>query len=180
MENEKRNQFGDEVMPFIRIGIAILIVLILSLAISRLVYPFDVGVLEAFSWMPATHLLEGKNPYAFAFTPTYGMSPYGVVYYALLAVGVEIFGYQIWFGRILSIVGFAVCIWAVVRIVGKLARGEEAVWFACLAGLAMFPGQFGISLMRSDLIAAAFAFSALALIFKLEENQKISLNFNYS
>ncbi len=161
-------------LPFIRIGIAILGVLILSLIISRLVYPFGVDHWETLSWMPATHLLEGKNPYAFAFTPPYGMSPYGIVYYALIAVGVEIFGYQIWFGRILSVLAFVICIWAVVRIVGKLAHGKEAVWFACLAGLAMFPPQIWISMMRSDLIAAAFGFSALALVFTLEEDRKIS------
>ncbi|CAN5763169.1 hypothetical protein BH24ACI1_BH24ACI1_27250 [soil metagenome] len=174
MGNEKKNQFGGEILPFIRIGIAILGVLILSLSISRLVYPYGVGAWEAFNWMPATHLLEGKNPYAFAFTPPYGMSPYGIVYYALIAVGVQIFGYQIWFGRILSVLAFVVCIWAVVRIVGKLTHGKEAVWFACLAGLAMFPAQIWISVMRSDLIAAAFAFSALALVFTLEEGKKIS------
>ena len=174
MENEKIKRFGGEISPFIRIGIAILGVLILSLSISRLVYPYGVGAWEAFNWMPATHLLEGKNPYAFAFTPPYGMSPYGIVYYALIAVGVQIFGYQIWFGRILSVLAFVVCIWAVVRIVGKLAHGKEVVWFACLAGLAMFPAQIWISVMRSDLIAAAFAFSALALVFTFEEDEKIS------
>jgi 4-amino-4-deoxy-L-arabinose transferase-like glycosyltransferase len=174
MKNEKKFQFEGKILPFTKIGIAILGILILSLIISRLIYPFDVGVLEAFSWMAATHLLEGKNPYAFAFTPPYSMSPYGIVYYALTAIGLEIFGYQIWFGRILSVLGFIVCIWAITRIVRKLAQGREAIWFTAFIGLAMFPGQFAISLMRSDLIAAAFAFSALAVVFTIEENKKIS------
>ncbi len=174
MKSEKKNQFGGESLPFIRIGMAILGVLILTLIISRLVYPFDVGQLEAFNWMPATHLLEGKNPYAFAFTPPYGMSPYGIVYYALIAVGVKFFGYQIWFGRILSILAFVVCLWAITRIVGKLVRDKEAVWFSGLAVLATFPMQFGISMMRADLVAAAFAFSALALVLTFEKDKKIS------
>lgn len=176
MEIEKKNQFGGEVSPFPRMGIGILGVLFLSLIVSRLVYPFGVGTWEAFNWMPAMHLLEGKNPFAFAFTPPYGMSPYGVVYYALMAVGVKIFGYQMLFGRILSVLAFGICIWTVVCMTRKLAQpSKEAVWVACLAGLAMFPAQSWISLMRPDLIAAAFVFSALALVFALEEDKKISL-----
>ena len=171
-------RFNNKILVLIRLGIAILSVLLLSLIISRLVYPFGAGTWEAFNWMPATHLLEGKNPYsfyfAFAFTPPYSMSPYGIVYYALIAVGVEIFGYQIWFGRALSVIAFAVCIWAVVRLTRSLTPRKEVVWLACLAGLAMFPAQIWIAVMRSDLIAAAFAFSALAVVFMLEEEKKAS------
>ncbi len=175
MKIVKNFQFRGEVSPFIRIGIAILGGLFLSVIISRLVYPFGVGTWESFNWMPATHLLEGKNPYAFAFTPPYSMSPYGIVYYALLAVGVEIFGYQIWFGRILSVLAFAVCIRSVIKITKKTAHGKEAGWFACLASLAMFPAQIWIAVMRPDLVAATFAFSALALAFTPEADKKISL-----
>ena len=173
MKIGKYFQFNGEVSPFIKIGIAVLGGLFLALIVSRLVYPFGAGTWESFNWVPATHLLEGKNPYSFAFTPPYAMSPYGVVFYALLAVGVKIFGYQMWFGRLLSVIAFVICIWAVVRITRKLTHGKEVVWFACLAGLAMIPAQIWIAIMRPDLIAAAFAFSGLALVFTLDEDKKI-------
>lgn len=175
MKFGKHFQFNVKVSPFIRIGIAILSVLFLSLIVSRLVYPFCAGAWESFNWVPATHLLEGKNPYSFAFTSPYAMSPYGIVFYALLAVGVKIFGYQMWFGRLLSVFALAICIWAVVRITRKLAHEKEVVWFACLAGLAMTPAQVWVAIMRPDLIAAAFAFSGLAMIFTLDEDKKTPL-----
>lgn len=166
------NKSESENLPFVRTGTAILGVLILSLIVSRLLYPFGVGTWEAFNWMPAAHFLQGENPYAFAVTPPYGMSPYGIVYYALVAIGVEIFGYQLWFGRLLSVLAFAVCLWAVSRLANRLTGDGETVWVVCLAALAMFPAQAWIGVMRSDLIAAAFAFSALALVFRLDEKEK--------
>lgn len=174
MEIKRKVRFGDKVSLFIRIGIAVLGVLFASLMVSRLVYPFCVGAWEANNWMPAMHLSVGNNPYAFAFTPPYGMSPYGIVFYTLIGIGVKIFGYQFWFGRFLTVVAFAVCIWAVSRITRKLTNSKEAVWFACLACLAMLPAQSWICVIRPDLIAAAFAFSALCLVFGLDEDKKIS------
>ena len=162
-------------LSFVRIGIVILGVLFLSLIISRLVYPFCIGTWESFNWMPATHLLEGKNPYSYAFTPPYSMLPYGIVYYILIAVGVKLFGFQIWFGRILSVLAFAVCVLSVAKITKKITPNKEAVWVAILAGLAMFPAQTWIAVMRPDLIAAAFGLAALWLAFGLEENKKTKI-----
>src|SRR5687768_2951283 len=121
--------FFENKLPFIiKAGTGILGFFLVSIIISRLVYPFDIGHLEAFNWMPATHLLEGKNPYAFAFTPPYSMTPYGIVYYALLAVGIKFFGLQLWWGRFLTVLGFAVCLWAVIKITRKITDSKEAVW----------------------------------------------------
>lgn len=166
--------FGADLPFIIKIGVGILGVLLVSIIISRLVYPFDIGHQEAFNWMPATHLLEGKNPYSFAFTPPFSMSPYGVVYYALLAVGVKFFGLQLWWGRFLSVLAFAVCVWAVVKITKKLTNSKEACWSAGLVGLALFPAQIWLSQVRSDFIALAFGFAAVCLVFTIKEDERMS------
>jgi len=156
---------------FIKTGTIGLGVFLFLIAISRIVYPFDIGHLEAFSWMPATHLLEGKNPYSFAFTPPYSMTPYGIVYYALLAVGIKFFGLQMWWGRLLTVLAFAACLWAAVKITKKLTGSREAAWIACLVSLALFPGQAWIAMMRSDLIGLAFALAAVCLVFVAERDK---------
>lgn len=170
----KNLQIGGAASPALKISIALLGTIFLSLIISRMIYPFGVGTWEAFNWMPATHLLEGVSPYSYAFEPPYGMSPYGIVYYALIAVGVKLFGFQMWFGRLLSVAAFLVCVWAVATVTRRLAENKEAIWLAVLAAVAMFPSQMWVAVMRSDLIAAAFVLSALALAFKAAEEQSIS------
>jgi len=149
----------------VKAGTLVLGALLAAIVISRIVYPFDLGHLEAFSWLPATHLLEGKNPYSFAFEPPYSMTPYGIVYYALIGVGVKLFGLQLWWGRFLTVLGFAVCLWSAVKITEKLTENREAVWIVCLVSLALFPAQAWLALMRSDLVGLAFAFASVALVF---------------
>jgi hypothetical protein len=167
--------FSSPNLPFIlRTGAGILGFFLGSIIISRIAYPFDSGHLEAFSWMPAAHLLEGKNPYAFAFTPPYSMVPYGIVYYALLAIGIKFFGFNLWWGRFLSVLAFAVCVWAVIKITKKLTGSKEAAWAAGLIIFALFPAQAWIALMRSDLIGLAFAFAAVGLVFASEKNEPTS------
>ena len=167
--------FFENKLPFIiKAGTGILGFFLVSIIISRLVYPFDIGHLEAFNWMPATHLLEGKNPYAFAFTPPYSMTPYGIVYYALLAVGIKFFGLQLWWGRFLTVLGFAVCLWAVIKITRKITDSKEAVWTACLVSLALFPAHAWLAMTRSDLIGLAFASAAVALVFTSEKDSPLS------
>lgn len=170
----KEIQFSGNLTPFVRAGVAVLGVLFLAIIVSRIVYPFSGVSWEAYNWMPATHLLEGKSPYAFALAPPFGMSPYGVVFYALIAVGVKLFGFQLWFGKILSVAGFAICVFSAGKITRKITRSREAMWFAWLASLAMFPSQFWIALMRPDLVAAGFALLAVALVFTFEEERKTS------
>jgi 4-amino-4-deoxy-L-arabinose transferase-like glycosyltransferase len=179
MQPTKKNQeifFADKSSLSARLGVAILSALFLSLAISRVAFPFDNGILEAFNWLPAQHVLEGRNPYAFALTPPYSMTPYGVIFYALIAAGQQLFGFQLWWGRILSVLGFAFCLWAIFKITKKITRSKEAAAVALLAGLAMFPAQFWIGSVRPDLIAFAFVAGALHLIFtRIEENEKTSV-----
>ncbi len=169
---ENTSKYKDKTALIKRIGIAVLSIFFALLIVSRVIYPYAAGTWESFNWMPAEHLFEGKNPYAFAFEPPFGMSPYGIVFYFLIGIGVKLFGYQLWFGRTLSVIAFAVCLWAVVRITRKISLSKNAASIAFLAGLAMFPAQIWIGVMRPDLIAAAFAFSALTLAFGLEEEKK--------
>jgi 4-amino-4-deoxy-L-arabinose transferase-like glycosyltransferase len=174
MAVDEEKQFQGRLLLFTRIGIGILFLLFLSIIISRFVFPFSSGTWEAFNWMPATHLLEGKNPYSFAFKPPYGMSPYGIVFYAFQAVGVKLFGFQLWWGKLLSVLAFAACLWSVAKITKKITHSREAELFALLAGLAMFPAQIWIAVVRPDLIAAAFAFAGLWLAISLEKEKKTS------
>jgi 4-amino-4-deoxy-L-arabinose transferase-like glycosyltransferase len=167
--------FADKFSLCARLGIGILSVLFLFLIISRLAFPFDNGILEAFNWLPAQHILEGKNPYAFPLTPPYSMTPYGAVFYALLAAGQKLFGFQLWWGRLLSVAAFAFCLWAITAITKKITGSREAARVTFLAGLAMFPAQFWIGSVRPDLIAIAFVGGTLWLIFtQLEKNKKTS------
>ena len=179
MQSTEKNQkifLADKFSLFVRFGIGILSVLFLSLVISRVAFPFDNGILEAFNWLAAEHVLEGKNPYAFALTPPYSMTPYGVVFYTLLGVGQKLFGFQLWWGRILSVLAFAFCLWAIFKITKKISRSKEAAAVTFLAGLAMFPAQFWIGSIRPDLIAFAFVAGALWLVFtRIEENRKTSV-----
>ena len=169
-----RRSFSAEKLPFIiKIGVGFLSVFLAAIIISRLVYPYDLGFLEAFNWMPAGHLLEGKNPYAFAATPPYSMAPYGILYYALIGVGQKLFGLQLWWGRLLSVLAFIVCLWAVVKITKRLTENKEAAWAVCLISLALFPAHVWIALMRSDLIGLAFALAAVALVFAFDKNEPV-------
>ncbi|MBS1795437.1 MAG: glycosyltransferase family 39 protein [Acidobacteria bacterium] len=162
--------FSAKNLPFIvKAGIGILLSLLVPVVVSRTIYPFDLGHLEAFCLMPAEHLLAGKNPFSFAFTPPYSMVTYGPAFYVLLAVGLKIFGFQFWWGRILSTLGFAVCVWAVARIAKHLTGDRDAMLAAAFLALAFFPGQTWVAMMRSDLIALAFSLSALCLVLTTEK-----------
>ncbi|PYS91238.1 MAG: hypothetical protein DMF62_02920 [Acidobacteria bacterium] len=157
----------------VKSGIAILAALVVAVVVSRVMFPFEAGPAEAFSWVPAQHLLGGENPYSFATTPPYSMAPYGIVYYAILAVGLGFFGPQLWFGRLLAVVAFCVCVWAVGKITRKLTGGGISVWAACLFALALFPGQTWIAVMRSDMFAVAFALAAVYIVFTYEDNESL-------
>ncbi|HLL77728.1 MAG TPA: glycosyltransferase family 39 protein [Pyrinomonadaceae bacterium] len=171
MSEKLSGRFKRNSSTLIYAGTGILSALLLSVITSRLLYPFDTGNYEAFNWQPAQHLLAGKNPYSFALTPPYSMTPYGIVFYALLAIGVELFGLQLSWGRILSVAAFAACLWAVVKITKIITRSKEASLVALLAGLAAFPAEGWVAVVRPDLIALAFSLAALYLVFNLKDDR---------
>jgi hypothetical protein len=83
---------------------------LLGLGSSRLSYPFDTGNYEAFIWSPSRLAIGGQNPYSFALCPPYVMAPYGIVYYELIGLGTKLFGLQLWFGRLASMLAAAICL----------------------------------------------------------------------
>jgi hypothetical protein len=174
MPGSNRKTFLDlDAFFIVRVGIGLLILFLVSITISRILYPFDTGHYEAFNLIPARHLLEGKNPYAFALIPPHSMAPYGIVFYGYLAVGLTLFGFQLWFGKILTVISYGLCFWLIVKVTSRATESKEASLVAGLVWLAMFPGQFWIAVIRPDLIGLAFAFSAVAMIFNVEKEQKI-------
>src|SRR5690349_24320096 len=98
------------------IAAAILAVILLAVGASRLIYPFDVGHYEACIWTPSLLSTKGSNPYAFATRPPFVMAPYGYVYYLLVGIGLRVFGLQLWFGRVLTILAAVVCLICIFRI----------------------------------------------------------------
>ena len=102
------------------------------------------------------------------------MAPYGIVYYAMLSVGITLFGFQLWFGRVLTILALAVCVWAVIKITRRLTVRREAAWVACFLSIALFPVHAWIAIMRPDLVGLALALAAVCLVFTTE-NDKFSV-----
>jgi len=149
------------------ISAAILAVMLLAVAASRLVYPFDVGHYEACIWTPSLLSATGSNPYAFALQPPFVMAPYGYGYYLLVGLGLRAFGLQLWFGRALTILAAAVCLFSVVRIAFTLTRNRQAVWLAVMAFLSAITLHHWLGVHRPDLPALALAFAGLALVFDL-------------
>src|SRR5437764_10487963 len=101
--------------PPTSVAILFILITIAVIAVSRLLYPYDAGCYEANIWAPASLLLSGINPYNldYARQPPYVASTYGPAYYALIGIGLKLFGLQLWFGRALSIaaaVAAALCL----------------------------------------------------------------------
>jgi hypothetical protein len=92
------------------------------------------------------------------------MAPYGIVYYVLIGLGTQLFGLQLWFGRILSITAAAVCLICIWRITGYLTNEGRARWFGVIAFMSSFPLQHWLAVQRPDLVSLALAFVAVALI----------------
>ena len=149
-------------------------VLLLGLSFSRLVYPFDTGNYEAFIWSPARLAISGQNPYSFALSPPFVMAPYGIVYYLLIGLGTQLFGLQLWFGRLASIVATGVCLVCIWRITGCLTEDRRAPWFGVIAFMASFPLQACVALQRPDLVSLALAFVAVALMFTTNREASVS------
>ncbi|MEP7271820.1 MAG: hypothetical protein ABI882_09985, partial [Acidobacteriota bacterium] len=144
----------------------LLALLLLGVGVSRLVYPFDVGHFEACIWVPSLMSAEGVNPYGFATREPFAMAPYGYFYYLLIGAGLRAFGWQLWFGRALSILSGGICVLSIKYIVWKVTQNRGAVLLAVLAFLASITLHHWLAVQRPDLPALALAIGALALSFK--------------
>ena len=147
-------------------GFATLGILVGAIAVSRLLYPYDVGFFEAFIWTPARLIINGENPFAYATRPPFSMAPYGPFYYLVIGVGTKLFGLQLWFGRILSLLSTLVCLACLGRLTFLLTRRWQPVWLAMLAYLASYPVQAWLVVQRPDTFSIALGFVAVALAFE--------------
>jgi hypothetical protein len=153
----------------VALGVACLLALeLLAISLSRIIYPFDVGHFEAGVWMPAWLSITGQNPYAFAKQEPYVMSAYGYIYYLLVGVGLRWFGWQLWFGRLLTVLAAAVCAWCVKRIAWWATRDRAAAWLGLITLLAALPVYHWVGVHRADWLALAFAWSGLALVWRAD------------
>jgi len=147
-------------------SVAVLLgVSLLGLASSRLFYPFDTGNYEAFIWSPSQLAISGQNPYSFALSPPFVMAPYGIVYYELIGLGTQLFGLQLWFGRLASVLAAAICLVCIWRITASLTDDARAPWYGVIAFMSSATLQSWLSVQRPDLVSLAMAFVAVALVF---------------
>jgi hypothetical protein len=93
------------------------------------------------------------------------MAPYGIVYYLLIGLGTQLFGLQLWFGRLASIVAAAICLACIWHITVSLTEDRKAPWFGVIAFMASVPLQSWLAVQRPDLVSLALVFVAVALVF---------------
>lgn len=150
-------------LPILALGAAATI--LVAIAVSRLLYPYDVGQYEGGTWAPAQLLAEGVNPYRreLTTTPPYVMAPYGVLYYALVGAGLKLFGLQFWFARALSALSVAVCAWCIFKLTWHFTRDKTAALLGPLLFCAQFPVQAVLGVQRPDCLALAFSLGGLTV-----------------
>lgn len=148
-----------------RLALGVALATIAGLAASHILFPYDLGHFEAGTWEPGRILLSGHNPYAYPLTtaPPYVMAPYGPLYYALVGVGLRLFGPQLWFGRLIA----AAAMVAVAGLLHALARRfcshPAAGALAAIAFLAQPAVQFWTAAHRPDALALALGFAGIAI-----------------
>ena len=87
------------------------LLMLISIAVSRCLYPFDLGNFESVSRAPAALAVAGKNPYNYALTEPYVMAPYGYAFYLLLGLC-----NTLWFGRLLSILATSAIVYSIYKL----------------------------------------------------------------
>ncbi|HMV82534.1 MAG TPA: hypothetical protein PLD20_21705 [Blastocatellia bacterium] len=145
--------------------LTILALLLIAISISRTIYPFDVGHFEACVWMPSLLSAQGENPYAYATREPFVMAPYGYLYYLTVGVGLRLFGWQLWFGRLLTVAAAAVCLWCLVRLSREVTGRQSSAAVAGMAFLTSLPLYHYLAVHRPDLPSLALGISAVALAF---------------
>ncbi len=154
---------------FAMIAAAILVLLLIGVAVSRLVYPFDVGHFEACIWTPALVSAQGQNPYGIAMREPFATAPYGYLYYLTVGGGLRLFGWQFWFGRALTILAAGICVYCLMRTVWRLTENRQSLLISALAFLSTITLHHWLGVHRPDLPALALAFAALMLVFTSRE-----------
>ena len=144
------------------------VVIFAGLAVSRILYPYDVGEYEANAWAPASLLAHLHNPYAgsLAVHPPFVASAYGPVYYAVVGLGLRLFGDQFWFARFILLVAGLVSAWLVFRIAYRFAQDRFTALLGSALLLAQYPMLSWAGVQRPDVLALAFVLLGLNLALR--------------
>jgi len=153
----------------VTLGVVVIGSLLAGLILSRLIYPYDIGVREACVWHPALFSAHLKNPYSLVTQPPFAVAPYGYFYYLIVGIGIRLFGYQFWFGRVLSVASALVCLVCIWRITWLLTRRREAAGVAAFAWASSFSVQYWIAIQRPDFTALAFALAGIVLALESDD-----------
>ncbi|MBX3164161.1 MAG: glycosyltransferase family 39 protein [Bacteroidetes bacterium] len=145
---------------------------ILIIGLSRTFYPYDVGHYEAGIWAPAELASQGINPYGLDITihEPYTMSPYGILYYAIVGLGIKLFGLQFWFARALSLICVALATLCVAKLTHRYTKNFQAAMLSAILFLSQFPVQAWIGIQRPDTLALAL--SLLGITSALSINRR--------
>lgn len=168
--HESQNQSSNDLNKWFALGSLLIALLVpIAVAVSRIFYPFDLGHFESVAWEPARLIVSGQNPYEPDLTvrPPYVMSVYGPLYYAIIGLGIKLFGFQFWFGRSVSLLAFLVACFCIYRLVARLTKKSPFQNELCCLGVAMFaspmPVGFWSGMHRADFLALAFGLCGLVL-----------------
>lgn len=150
--------------------LTVLALLLIGISVSRISYPFDVGHFEACVWTPALLSAQGKNPYAYAAQEPFVMAPYGYLYYLTVGAGLRLFGWQFWFGRLLTVLSAVACLLCIVRLSRELTGRKSSLALGAMTFLTSLPLYHYLAVHRSDLPSLALGFGAIALAFADRKN----------
>jgi len=148
-------------------AVAIPAIAVMAISVSRILFPYDVGQYEANAWGPAQLLTDFENPYGLevATEPPYLVAPYGPLYYAVVGLGVDLFGEQFWFMRLVSLACVAICALLIGRLIFALTKHRGAALLGVTILLAQFPVQSWAAVQRPDLLALALAVGGVYAAF---------------
>jgi hypothetical protein len=172
IRNRFYSQNQSETQNITILGIVISVIILLPLIVSRIVYPFDLGVYESHTWESALLTASGLNPYAYAMQPPYVVSAYGYFYYLIIGTGLKLFGLQFWFGRVFTVLAAVVCVICVGKIVYLITNKKSLMYLAMFSVLVSSIFQSWIAVHRADFPSLAFAFLGLTITI----NEVISKN----
>lgn len=132
---------------------------------TRIAYPYDGGDFEANAWAPASLVAHLHDPYAAgaATHAPFVAAPYGPFYYAVVGIGLRLFGNQFWFMRTLLVVATLVSAWLAFRIVVRFTASRGAGLICAVLLLGQYPVLFYAGVQRADLLALMFVLLGLDL-----------------
>jgi 4-amino-4-deoxy-L-arabinose transferase-like glycosyltransferase len=151
--------------PLARVVIGVLVAAVVALAVSRALYPYDMGHYEAVQWAPAELLARGESPWSSgrATTPPFVMAPYGPPYYWLVGVGLVAFGPQFWWGRTLSVLALLLATACLFTLTRRLTGRRDLGMIAVAAFLAQPATQLWVAVQRPDVLALLLGLAGLTL-----------------